>query len=462
MKQLELVIPNRAGWHARPAKVLVKLAKQFKAEVHVRCNQKRANGKSMVSLLTLGATYGSHISIETDGEDEELAISALGEAVRTGLGEVENRAEPIAVAPPVAIERLPERNAPRLDLAVFKAISAAPGIAVGPVFQYRPAELSQGLLEALPSSTHVSLNDALAQAKRQLAAVHQHMTEKKLNAEAAIFEAQLEFLDDPELIQSVQVRMTGDKSVARAWQTSIDDRAKAIAAIGDPLIAARADDLRDVGRRVLSLLLGIADNDVALPEVPVVIVARELSPSVVAALDPQRVLGFVIVNGGPTSHIAILARAMGLPALVGADESVLALANETVVILNGNDGRLTKDPDTETLDRSLRAQTLWLESRRQARVLANLPAATIDGQSVDVTANAGSVADAVAARKMGADGIGLLRTEFLFLDRSVAPDEEEQFADLPGHRRNDADPAACHPHFGYRGRQAGGIHSPGP
>jgi phosphocarrier protein FPr len=186
--------------------------------------------------------------------------------------------------------------------------------------------------------------------------------------------------------------------------------------------------LRDVGTRVLRLMLGIKEDNTVIPTTPVIVVARELSPSDTASFDPERVLGFGIVEGGPTSHIAILARALGLPAIVGVDESMLALAENTPVILNGNDGTLTVNPAPDVLERAKLSQRRWLEYRRFAQEQASLPAISQDGQRVDVTANAGSIADAAEALKMGADGIGLLRTEFLFLERSSAPSEEEQFS----------------------------------
>ena len=229
-------------------------------------------------------------------------------------------------------------------------------------------------------------------------------------------------------MEAVQSQVDGGQSVIRAWKVTIDERAEAIAALNDPLLAARAADLRDVGKRVLRLMLGVKENSSTLPATPVVIVARELSPSDTASFDPERVLGFGIVEGGPTSHIAILARALGLPAIVGVDESMLALEEKTPVILNGNDGTLTVNPAADILERAKLSQRRWLEYRRFAQEQASLPAISQDGQRVDVTANAGSIADAAEALKMGADGIGLLRTEFLFLERTTAPSEEEQFS----------------------------------
>jgi phosphocarrier protein FPr len=426
MKQIELVIQNKTGLHARPAKVLVNLAKQFKSDIKLHHGAKQVNAKSMVSVLTLGAVCGSEITVQANGADEEKAIAELESAIRAGLGDDDSHAE----APTQAKVKVPVQT-PKADESpepgVIKGVGAAPGIAVGPIFHFKQTEFDLENIDLLPTENLLGLTEALTQAKTQLAELHQQMTDKKLGAEAAIFEAHAELLDDPELMQAVLAHVETGLNPAKAWKVTIDEQAASIAALNDPLLAARADDLHDVGRRVLRLMLGLSEKG-SMPKTPVVIVARELSPSDTASFDPERVLGFGIVEGGPTSHIAILARALGLPAIVGVDESMLALEEKTPVILNGNDGTLTVNPASDILERAKLTQRRWLEYRRFAQEQSALPAISQDGQRVDVTANAGSVADAAEALHMGADGIGLLRTEFLFLERTTAPTEDEQFA----------------------------------
>ena len=428
MKQIELVIQNKTGLHARPAKVLVNLAKQFKSDISLQHKGKRANAKSMVSVLTLGAVNGSDIIVQANGLDEEKAIAEIEAAILSGLGDndspVEAESAPIKNEAPVKIPQITEPAEP----GVIKGVGAAPGIAVGPVFHFRQVEYDLNNIDTFSSDNQLDLTEALARAKTQLAELHQQMNDKKLGAEAAIFEAHIELLDDSELMESVQERVKTGQSSAKAWKAITDERAAEIAALNDPLLAARADDLRDVGRRVLSLMLGLSEKGIPMPTTPVVIIARELSPSDTASFDPERVLGFGIVEGGPTSHIAILARALGIPAIVGVDESMLALEEGTPVILNGNDGTLTVNPAEDVLVRAKLSQRRWLEYRRFAQEQAALPAISLDGVRVDVTANAGSIADAAEALHMGADGIGLLRTEFLFLERITAPTEDEQFS----------------------------------
>lgn len=419
MKQIELVIQNPTGLHARPAKVLVNLAKKFKSEISLFNESKRANAKSMVSVLTLGVVSGAHIMLQVDGEDEDIALRELKSAIQAGLGDNGAHAMPDATQTAPVVSRDEPASA---DPGVIKGIGAAPGIAVGPIFHFEHENF-----DAVSGEAKLSLDDALKQAREQLILLQQTMSDKKLGAEAAIFEAHAELLDDPDLMDVVNAQIKAGQNPIQTWKAAIAERAEAIAALKNPLLSARAADLRDVGRRVLRLMLGLSEKGVVLPAKPVIIVARELSPSDTASFDPERVLGFGIVEGGPTSHIAILARALGLPAIVGVDEVMLDLADETPVILNGNDGTLTANPASDVLNRAAQVQKRWLEYRRFAVEQAALPAVTADGHRIDVTANAGSVGDAAEAMKMSADGIGLLRTEFLFLERTSAPSEEEQF-----------------------------------
>jgi phosphoenolpyruvate-protein phosphotransferase len=427
MKQLEIVIHNPTGLHARPAKVLVKLAKQFQSDIKIKHGEKTANAKSMVSVLTLGASKGSEVTVTVDGDDEETALAEIEAAIRSGLGDedvpVETKVPETVSVPPSKVEAPVKSWQP----GVLQGVAAAPGIAIGPVFQYKQAEIDLSKAKAKESD----LQAAIRKAREQLRELYQQMLEldKKLEAEAVIFEAHIEILEDPDLLDAVKERLKTGVEAALAWKETIDERAAALAALKDPTLSARADDVRDVGTRVLRLMLGIKDDEVHLPDTPVVVLARELSPSETAAFDTKRVLGFGIVEGGPTSHIAILARALGLPAVVSADESILSLKNGSQLILNGNDGSLMPDPSSEAVTRANEARERWLEARRIAQEQSNEPAITLDGHRVDVSANAGSTANALEAMKMGADGIGLLRTEFLFLERTTAPSEEEQFAE---------------------------------
>ncbi|HRE29953.1 MAG TPA: phosphoenolpyruvate--protein phosphotransferase, partial [Anaerolineales bacterium] len=310
---------------------------------------------------------------------------------------------------------------------MLKGVGAAPGLAIGPVFHYQRQELS---LDDVSDGLVIGwerLQDALLRAREQLDALNREMIDRGLEAEAAIFDAHRGVLDDPELTDAVQARIQKGQDALKAWKETIEDSALVVAALRDPILSARADDLRDVGRRVVRLLVGVEQEQATLPDKPVVIVARELSPSDTVSFKQELVLGFCIVNGGPTSHSAILARALGLPAIVSVDESVLKLDRDSVVILDGGAGTVTFDPTPEEVRSATQQREQWLGQRHIALEQATAPAITADGRHVDVVGNAGSLADAEKALAMGAAGIGLLRTEFLFLERTTAPTEAEQF-----------------------------------
>jgi phosphocarrier protein FPr len=434
MKQTDLVIHNPTGLHARPAKVFVSLAKQYKSDVRIQHGEKVANAKSLISMLTLGAETGSQIRILVEGEDEEIALAALERAVLEGLGEADQPEGPPSV-PSLSPDQVgaavlpvtPVEGVEGIDHQV-RGIPAAPGIAIGPVFQLRYSEIVLVEEEAGdPLKEETRLREAIDKARLQLERLHAQLMSGTAASEAAIFDVHLELIDDAELLEAVLGKIHKQQSAPRAWQSVIESRAQAIAALKDPLLSARAADLHDVGYRVLRILMGAEEQSYALPEHPVIVVARDMSPSDTASLDRERVLGFCTAAGGPTSHTAIIARALSLPAVVGAGPAVLDLANETIVILNGIDGTLLLDPPPEAVNQAEETARRWQQQRSEARLRAAEPALTRDGKRVEVAANIGGLEDARQALEMGAEGVGLLRTEFLFLDRTEAPSESEQF-----------------------------------
>jgi phosphocarrier protein FPr len=192
MKQVDLIIQNKTGLHARPAKVLVNLAKQFKADITILHGEKKANAKSMVSILTLGATRGSRITVQVSGEDEEKALVELETAIQAGLGDVDEPAAPQPVSPPpVEIIKTPAPPAaPRVDGAIYGA-AAAPGIAVGSVFHFQQVDIDLNNAAALAGRSLVNLREALDCAREQLTALCEQMPGRKMAAEAAIFEAHM-------------------------------------------------------------------------------------------------------------------------------------------------------------------------------------------------------------------------------------------------------------------------------
>lgn len=439
MKELDLTIHNPSGLHARPAKVFVNTAKKFKSNIRLQHGAKKANAKSMISILTLGVESGGQIRIMVDGPDEDEALAVLKAAIEEGLGDehppqnggtekkkatVDSQATPES-QPQAKPSPSPE---PVSEEGIIRGVPASGGIAIGPLHQFRRAEIVvPDKPVSDPAQEKSELQKAIQTAMAELKSLHAEVKKRIGAEEAAIFEAHQAILEDPDLFESASNRIDEGESAGRAWQGTIKSMAAQLAALQDELLSARAADIRDVGHKVLRILVGAGDDGSALPSEPVILIAEDLAPSDTASLDSNRVLGFCTAIGGANAHTAILARALGLPAVVGAGSGVFKLKNGTQAILNGDTGTLTLEPDPEALAAAKDLQQEQKTRRATELKAAKEPAITQDDHQVEVVANIGSVADAKQALGFGAEGVGLLRSEFLFLDRTDAPSEAEQF-----------------------------------
>ncbi|MEN6484120.1 MAG: phosphoenolpyruvate--protein phosphotransferase, partial [Syntrophobacteraceae bacterium] len=249
---------------------------------------------------------------------------------------------------------------------------------------------------------------------------------------AAIFAAHQEILDDPELLETVRSAILKGKSAAFAWQQAINSQAELLSKMNNALLAARAADLRDIGQRVVHNLTGAGARTIRAPAESI-LVAEELTPSDAANLDRESVLGICTTLGSATSHAAIIARSLDRPSVAGMDPRALELPDGTPVILDASRGTLRLNPSPDEVA-NLRARLQREAARRKVNLEnAGKPAVTTDGHAVEVVANIGGLSDAKTALTLGAEGVGLLRTEFLFLERATAPTEDEQarvYADI--------------------------------
>ncbi|HEX2910702.1 MAG TPA: phosphoenolpyruvate--protein phosphotransferase [Chloroflexia bacterium] len=441
MQQFDLVIHNATGLHARPARVFVDIAKQYQSTIQVRHGAKQANAKSLISLLQLGVSSGQLIHIDITGVDEESAALALVSAVREGLGE--GPAEQVVTTPVVVAAgvSIMEAVVPAVSVGytaatatlkpetarTIRGVAGAPGIAVGPIYQFKRSQVVINETSAGATLEQARLQAALESARQQLAELREQVLQRGGEDEAAIFEVHRDILSDPMLLDSAEMAIAEGESAARAWQAVINQQAAQMAKLPDPLLSERAADVRDAGERVLRLLTGNKLAPLPQSDIPVIVVAYDLTPSETVALDPQRVLGFCTAVGGPNAHTAILARALGLPAVVSAGTAILELAEGTPIILDGNSGIVEVEPPERIVAAAQLARQEEQARKLAAAERAHAPAITGDGHRVEVVANIGGLTDASQANRSGAEGVGLLRTEFLFLNRSEAPTEEEQF-----------------------------------
>ncbi|WP_325985190.1 phosphoenolpyruvate--protein phosphotransferase [Pseudomonas protegens] len=408
-----LILGNPQGLHARPAALLAQAAKGFAANICLHRRQDSANAKSLVSIMALQTVQGDVLQVSAAGADAERAIQVLVELLASGCGEKVS-----AVAPS------PEPVAARDESleTVLRGVCASPGSAVGQVLQVAEQRLQIRELAANPQQEREVLERALREAVRGL----QQLRDNALGeAQQEIFRAHQELLDDPSLLEQAEALIVSGKSAAFAWNSAIEVTAELFKGLDSTLLAERAVDLADVGQRVLKLILGVQEHALSLPD-QAILIAEQLTPSQTASLDTAKVLGFATVGGGATSHVAILARALGLPAICGLSSRVLSLANGSRVLLDADRGELHTDPDPQRLQQleSLRQQQRLRQ--RQDLAQAAQPAVTRDGHHLEVTANIASLAEAEQAMSLGGEGVGLLRSEFLYQDRSHAPSPEEQ------------------------------------
>ncbi|TWB16899.1 phosphocarrier protein HPr /phosphoenolpyruvate--protein phosphotransferase /PTS system IIA component (Glc family) [Nitrospirillum amazonense] len=432
-----VVLPLVHGLHARPSAVLAAAAKPYAAAVFLAAQGRRANAKSAVAAMSLGLRHGDALTVLAEGEDAAAAVAAVAAAISAGLGET-----PVALAEALPVPSLPSAAVPPHDeppaleaqppfapgeTAVIRAVTAAPGLALGRAFrlQEEEVEVPAGGLGA--DAEQAALAAALDRVRTRLAAAVAHAEETRQTQRRDIFQAHLAILDDPDLLDEAQAAITGGEAAGSAWRAATDRSAAALRALGNPRMAERAADLIDLRRQVMLALAGREPQPVILPQ-GAILVAEELMPSQLSNLDAGRLAGFCTARGGPTSHVAILAASMGVPALVAGGAAVLRIPDDAPLILDADRGLLHVQPPADDLAK-LERET----ARRKVVAEANLKAAAADcvmadGTRIEVYTNVGKVADAVKGVAKGAEGCGLLRTEFLFLDRQTAPDEDEQAA----------------------------------
>ena len=441
--EIILTIVNEVGLHARPAALFVQTAASFQSAITVR-NLTRdtpaVDAKSMFGVLSIGAQLNHQIAVAAEGSDADEALATIGQLVKSGFGEMEGAPVPAVVptreviAPPPRLEKAelqPIILPPDVgEMRQLQGITASTGIAIGPAYIYRPETLTVERWKVDdPAAEWARFTQAVEQAKAEIGAIRSQAAAEVGKAEAKIFTAHQLFLEDPALLDRVRGQIEGEGSNAEAaLAEAVAGYAELLRGMEGEVFRQRAADVEDVGRRVLRILLGVRETSLAELPKPVVVVAHDLTPSDTAQMDKERALGFCTAIGGTTSHTAILARSLGLPAVVGLGEGALNIPDRTPLIIDGGKGLVIVNPDESTLADYRARQEALLTQQLAAKRAAQRPAQTLDGQRVEVVANVGDVASARVALEHGAEGVGLLRTEFLYLDRATMPGEEEQYA----------------------------------
>jgi phosphoenolpyruvate-protein phosphotransferase/dihydroxyacetone kinase phosphotransfer subunit len=433
--EARIPVVNEIGLHARPAALVVELASRFDADLRLaKAGEGRQVGaRSLTGLMTLGAGLGDELVATASGPQAREAIAALEELAAGGFGEgVASGGAPAEPAAPPRPARPATPPAPHTRPApgtVLSGIAASAGSAVA------PAHHLGGAMEAPPErepegreAERERFERARAAAREAIERDRERLLARGAAAEAAIFSAHLALLDDEALLGPARAAIDEGATAERAWFDAAASVAATYRDLDEPLLRERAADVEDVGRRVVDAIAG--DGGRAGPSREAIVVAAELTPADAAALDPRLVRGIAIARGTPTAHAAILARALGIPAVVALGGAVLAVPAATPLLLDGDDGSVHVAPDEELVRSAQERAERAAERRAAARERAHEPATTLDGTRIEVVANLDEPDDAAAAVELGAEGVGLLRTEFLFLDEPTLPSEEEQAARL--------------------------------
>jgi len=454
---VEITVRNPMGLHGRPGAALVKTAAQFQSRVlieNLTTGSQPANAKSSTKVLAAGVRQDHVIRIVARGEDADSAVEAIRSLAEAGFGEgigaagvvtagasgaanagggivsggdIEGEPSPVRSRHVDEPKRGPTKGAGTAIVSgLFSGRPGAAGIAIGPIWIYREAPGgSANRPDAPATNPAAAISEAAKEAGRQLHDLAERVRGLGRPDDAEILEAQSVMASDPDLLDAAVTRATAGEAPASAVEAASAEVGGLLEALPDELLAARSADVRDVGARIARILRG---DEAMLPKVPSIAVADDLPPSIAAEIPPGLLLGIALESGSITAHAVILARGMGIPAIVGSRGLVADAAGATTMAMDGATGEIALDPDEGQLA-DFAARSASLDARRRAAAaLRGRPAATSDGKRVTLLANIGGPDDSARALEVGAEGVGLFRTEFLFMKRRTAPSETEQVA----------------------------------
>jgi multiphosphoryl transfer protein len=469
--ELRITVANRLGLHARPAARFVQTVGQFDATVtaeNLTVPAGPASARSLNGVATLGVQQDHEVLIKASGPQAAQVLAALRDladrdfdeprtpgppdgagapggppgwhpAAAPGAGPP-GSAEPEVGGPGAApagtqtLEAPAAAGAPPAAGTILRGIPGSPGVAIGGAVHLRRSAVQVPREPAAdPAAELARLDAALEAVRHEVQAARDSVAARTGEQyEAGIFDAHLLFLADEALLEPARRRIREGRNAADAWDSAVADVEAEWQRLTDSYQRERVRDLDSIRTDVLGHLLGARRGELGGAGI---VVAGELTPADTAGFDPAVVRGIATAVGGPTSHAAILARALGIPAVLGLGPDILAVPEATQLLLDGDQGSVQVTPGQADLAAAEQAEQQRRQAGERARRRAAEPAVTADGTRIEVAANAGSPQDVRHAVEAGADGIGLLRTEFLFLAASSMPTEAEQaaaYADLAG------------------------------
>ncbi len=421
----EAKVVDTQGMHARPASIISEQAATYsETGIRVRNNQRTANGKSMASLLSMGASLGDVLMISAQGPEAEKAVQVLAAMINRGLDNEEEDAA-ASYQPLSVLSALPDVQC-RLTVT---GAAASSGITMAPAFRLQAEKIKYEEDAQDPKEETKLFSIALTKAAQQLDELQADLQSKAPN-EAAILHAQKQLLQDELVLTDSEKFIFNGKTAAWAFSQAIEKQIESLKKVDNERLRARIADFIDVRDRVLTLMVPAA-SAVDYPETDFILMAKELTPSQTAGLHGLKVRGICTELGGPNSHMAILARALGIPAVVGLGEGNLKnIEDGELLIVDPQASSIYVNPDEATQKNGLKWIEQWEQIRKAEDAQKHKVAETVDGHRIDVVCNIAKPEDAKLVLENGGEGVGLLRTEFLFESSSAEPSVEEQFESL--------------------------------
>jgi phosphocarrier protein FPr len=421
----EAKVVDVQGMHARPASLISEKASSFSAtDIRIRNDQKTATAKSMASLLAMGASLGDVLVISAEGPEAEQAVKILAEMINQGLDDDEQQ-DNASYNPLTVLSAVPDVQC-RLEI---RGSAASPGITMAPAFRLQAGKIRYEEDAEDPKAEARLFSTALTEAAQQLDELKASLQSKAPN-EAAILHAQKQMLQDELVLTDSEKFIVNGKTAAWSFHQAIEKQVESLSKVDNERLRARIADLIDVRDRVLALMVP-AISAVDYPVTDFILMAKDLTPSQTAGLHGLKVRGICTELGGPNSHMAILARALGIPAVVGLGEGALAdIKNDELIIVDPQASSIYVDPDEASQKNGLKWIDQWERIRKAEDTQKHKVAETLDGHRIDVVCNIAKPEDAKLVLENGGEGVGLLRTEFLFESSSAEPSIEEQFESL--------------------------------
>lgn len=421
----EAQVVDAQGMHARPASLISEQAAKYtETNIRIRNDQRTATAKSMASLLSMGASLGDVLIISAEGPEAEGAVQVLAEMINRGLDNEEEQ-DNASYQPLAVLSALTDVQC-RLTIS---GSAASPGITMAPAFRLQAGKIKYEE-DAQDAKEEAKLfSTALTEAAHQLDELIANLQNTAPN-EAAILRAQKQLLQDELVLTDSEKFIVNGKTAAWSFHQAIEKQIESLKKVENERLRARIADLIDVRDRVLALMVP-AVSAIEYPQTDFILLAKNLTPSQTAGLHGLKVRGICTELGGPNSHMAILARALGIPAVVGLGDGELAnIDNGELIIVDPQASSIYVDPDEATQKQGVEWIAQWEQIRKAEGAQKHKAAETLDGRHIDVVCNIAKPEDAKLVLENGGEGVGLLRTEFLFESSSAEPSVEEQCESL--------------------------------